>query len=240
MRCDLTERVVELKISRVVYSATLAHLPGGDSKLLAQQARIRARLQELEDVKDMNEGLGRTHIDPDAGGLFDGVIKKEEVESEIEMENATTEEDPATSPLAKRRLAARPAQSPPASNSVRSRCRLVASALLMRIRAQSPSTSAMSISLAESIALQQAHVARERAQTQLRAEREAALARTGGAGGRAGGTRGGLKGADAPRSGFKGKGKGKAAPDGEDRYGALDEFMCVRSVGDCSSVWCAR
>lgn len=100
--------------------ATLSRLPGGDSKIRQQQTRLLARIQELRDVGGLGEGLSKTTIASEDGKtVVDDVMEFqakgmdneafEDVKPAIvhgEMERVP-EDDPSTSPLVKRRLAAR-------------------------------------------------------------------------------------------------------------------------------------
>ncbi|GAA5892612.1 hypothetical protein JCM6882_005659 [Rhodosporidiobolus microsporus] len=134
---------------------TLASLPGGDARLRTQQGRIQSRLRELEDVRQIKDELAATRLSPvggrrresgagvkreeeEEGGLGEDGKEEEGLEGEGDGEMDGVEEtgvaDEASSPLAKRRIAA-----------------------------QLLSTSPHSLPLALSLTLQRAAVERDRA-----------------------------------------------------------------------------
>ncbi|GAA6005610.1 hypothetical protein JCM10207_005269 [Rhodosporidiobolus poonsookiae] len=134
---------------------TLANLPGGDARLRSQQQRIQARLKELSDVSAIKSDLEGTHIASAVGGRrkseggvgADEQVKKEEeeedegpVKDEEDMDGVveTGVADEAASPVAKRRIAA-------------------------QMFSRSPDSRTSTLSLAESIALQQQAAERDRA-----------------------------------------------------------------------------
>lgn len=93
-------------------SETFSSLPGGDSRLRLQQSRIASRLQELRDVSSLQGNLEGTHL-RDRVKREDGQeVKKEddaeadEGEGEMEDVEKTGVADEASSPVAKRRIAA--------------------------------------------------------------------------------------------------------------------------------------
>lgn len=101
---------------------TFANLPGGDSRLRAQQARIETRLKELQEMSDIKRELDSTHLKDDAEPVdgngddpMDGVkVKREDTEEEgggqtmqDVVGDPAPELDEANSPQTKRRIAAR-------------------------------------------------------------------------------------------------------------------------------------
>ncbi|GAA6035388.1 hypothetical protein JCM8097_008851 [Rhodosporidiobolus ruineniae] len=135
---------------------TFTSLPGGDSRIRNQQHRIQARIQELNDVAQIKHELEETHLDPEGrrrergggGGPDGGGVKKEEEEGEMEGVVKTGAADEASSPLAKRRIAA-------------------------QMLSRSPASLTSSLSLSESLDLQRRAVQRDRdAQLKKEAKRE--------------------------------------------------------------------
>ncbi|GAA5990586.1 hypothetical protein JCM5350_001045 [Sporobolomyces pararoseus] len=135
---------------------TFANLPGGDSRLRAQQARIETRLKELQEMSDIKRELDSTHLKDDAEPVdgneddpMDGVkVKREDTEEEgggqtmqDVVGDPAPELDEANSPQTKRRIAARLSLSNPHS-----------------------------MSLAESLKLQRAAVARDRLASERKAQ----------------------------------------------------------------------
>lgn len=106
-------------------SETFVSLPGGDSRLRAQQARIESRLAELVRMDDLKRELAATRLDDDATATGDldvdesmpqGVTIKSEVDDATESNTMqdvvvgsppTAQADEANSPQTKRRIAAR-------------------------------------------------------------------------------------------------------------------------------------
>ncbi|GAA5983272.1 hypothetical protein JCM11641_002244 [Rhodosporidiobolus odoratus] len=138
---DMLERNAKLLDS----PATFASLPGGDSRLRNQQQRIELRLKELQDVSQMKRDMDAVHIhsrngekdgkeegEAGADGNKDEVKLEEDGEGEMEDVVENGLLDEVASPSAKRRIAAQLSRSP------------------------------HSLSLSESIALQQAAVERTR------------------------------------------------------------------------------
>ncbi|GAA5831767.1 hypothetical protein JCM11251_003872 [Rhodosporidiobolus azoricus] len=101
---------------------TLASLPGGGTRLQSQQDRIQSRLKELEDVQQIKDELAATRLSPSRRKSQAGEgVKVEEGEEDVkrdeedgigeavgEMEDVeeTGVADEASSPSAKRRIAA--------------------------------------------------------------------------------------------------------------------------------------
>ncbi|BGP21833.1 hypothetical protein JCM10295v2_000708 [Rhodotorula toruloides] len=92
---------------------TFANLPGGDSRLRSQQERIRSRLHDLQSMSQIKQELDSTHLESEEerkaqkeeGGEMEGVIEDGVV-------------DEATSPSAKRRIAAQVSSNSPNSLSL--------------------------------------------------------------------------------------------------------------------------
>ncbi|GJN91793.1 hypothetical protein Rhopal_004816-T1 [Rhodotorula paludigena] len=138
---------------------TVASLPGGDARLRAQRDRIERRLRELDQVQRIREGLDKTRITDDDPATADGddvKVKTEEDDGEghagpKEMQDLVQSgaSDEASSPSAKRRIAA-------------------------QALSRSPKSLIASLSLADSLALQRRAVALDR-QSAERKARKAAL-----------------------------------------------------------------
>ncbi|POY73871.1 hypothetical protein BMF94_3041 [Rhodotorula taiwanensis] len=151
---------------------TFAKLPGGDARLRAQQRRIADRISELNAVSQIKHDLEATHLDGDEGpppkdeddqkphvkkeepdvAMDDEVLKPDEpkpailgsTKMEEVVENGAADE--ATSPSAKRRIAA-------------------------QILSRSPQSLTAGMTLAESIAIQQRAADRERREQDRKAAR---------------------------------------------------------------------
>ncbi|KAK4058198.1 hypothetical protein OIO90_000937 [Microbotryomycetes sp. JL221] len=150
---DLTD-MLERNATLLESSGTISRLPGGEAKLQAQRAKITARMQELQDLQSIKSRLDGAHIAEEAQfEMGEDMLNKVKIEPDlndaeeymrdVKEENGyhhvvdSQEQDPSTSPYVKRRLAA-------------------------RIQLPSPNSKTGTISLGESIALQQAAVDRER------------------------------------------------------------------------------
>lgn len=102
-RCLNTEEGADSACTR---SETFANLPGGDFRLRNQQERIRSRLHDLQSMSQIKRELASTHLESEE----ERKVKKEEDERdgreqmEGVVEDGAAEE--ATSPSAKRRIAA--------------------------------------------------------------------------------------------------------------------------------------
>lgn len=102
---------------------TVASLPGGDARLRAQRDRIEKRMRELDQVQRIREGLDKTRITDDDPATADGddvKVKAEEDDGEGQagvkgMQDLTESgaPDEASSPSAKRRIAAQALVRPP-------------------------------------------------------------------------------------------------------------------------------
>ncbi|KAK4702986.1 hypothetical protein P7C70_g3237, partial [Phenoliferia sp. Uapishka_3] len=132
--CSIEELSDMLERSRLLLNSphVVSALPGGDSKIRSQQARIMSRLEELKDVRQMRSDLQRTHIVDDAG---QGSVK---FEDDAEMDLKPSLELMGSSPRTKQRLMDRLSQT------------------------TSPNSLMSTISLSESIELQRQAAARDR------------------------------------------------------------------------------
>ncbi|KAI5476366.1 hypothetical protein MNV49_007815 [Pseudohyphozyma bogoriensis] len=63
--CDLDElKEMDRRNKRLLGSPSiLASLPGGDSRIKSQQARVETRIKELEDLQKIRDDLQATHLD---------------------------------------------------------------------------------------------------------------------------------------------------------------------------------
>ncbi|KAK4054790.1 hypothetical protein OIV83_000714 [Microbotryomycetes sp. JL201] len=130
-------------------SETLARLPGGESKLRAQRAKISSRIQELHDLQQLRSKLDDTHLETSSSADVEHVkteadepmsgIKEEANDADI----ASAQINHQQSPNVKQRIAA-------------------------RIQVPSPNSKTGAMSLRESIALQTAALERERAEAEQR------------------------------------------------------------------------
>lgn len=178
-------------LTRSLFSATrdtFAKLPGGDTRLRSQQRRIADRISELNAVSQIKQDLDSTHLDGVPGGPR---VKKEEEEDQAgtdvkveDLEEGEQDEkkpermqdvvangraDEATSPSAKRRIAAqllvRPAEQVLA----------VIAPLTLTVfaprQARSPQSLTAGMTLAESIEIQQRAAERERREAERKAAR---------------------------------------------------------------------
>ncbi|BGP53073.1 hypothetical protein JCM8202_004157 [Rhodotorula sphaerocarpa] len=166
---DLTVEQLSTMLSRnaklLESPDTFAKLPGGDTRLRSQQRRIADRISELNAVSQIKQDLDSTHLDGVPGGPR---VKKEEEEDQAgtdvkveDLEEGEQDEkkpermqdvvangraDEATSPSAKRRIAA-------------------------QLLARSPQSLTAGMTLAESIEIQQRAAERERREAERKAAR---------------------------------------------------------------------
>ncbi|GAA6052316.1 hypothetical protein JCM3770_007248 [Rhodotorula araucariae] len=96
---DMLERTARLLES----PETTAALPGGDARLRSQQARIAARLDELRAVAAVQADLAATHLEEHDGAGGGGGARRMDG---VKTEPGEAQGEEASSPSAKRRIAA--------------------------------------------------------------------------------------------------------------------------------------
>ncbi|GAA5872491.1 hypothetical protein JCM16303_004536 [Sporobolomyces ruberrimus] len=105
---------------------TFVNLPGGDSRLRAQQARIETRLQELIQMNEIRQEFDATHLEKEEDTPGERKLKLEDGEESMYDVVAPSSDltDEATSPQTKRRIVARLQLSNPHSMSLSESIRL--------------------------------------------------------------------------------------------------------------------
>ncbi|KAL8286342.1 hypothetical protein RQP46_004830 [Phenoliferia psychrophenolica] len=151
--CSIEELSDMLERSRLLLNSphVVSALPGGDSKIKSQQARILSRLEELESVRQIKNELQKTHLVDDT---------EPTPMEDVEEDGSTLDVKPdptlmGSSPRTKKRLMERFEMS------------------------TSPNSLMNAMSLTESIELQRQAVARDREAAEKRARAEAAKPQTG-------------------------------------------------------------